>query len=633
MKQIKLIKDWKSGKAKEGDIINIADKDAEELVKNGYAEYQEIKKNRQFECSNCFGTSRTYDGSVITKCLACKIGKIKEVEFEEPNREVEGKPKIQIPQNKLISEFAEEILPYLRQSEDLFYNEQVKSIVQIKNNQFRIVTASEFITIIERHITPFVYNMRNELSEKSISKELSNTLLQSDIIKEGLKPIRQIFSIPIPIIYKDKLTFVRKGYDDRFNSWLSYDSPDIINPGMPLDEAKEIIEYIFKEFAFKDKQDKSNAIASLLTPFTKGLMSSFSVRTPLTFYMANRERAGKDYCADITGIVYEGYSLQEPPISTGENSNSSEELRKKVVSALLTGKKRLHFANNKGYLNNAVLEMLLTSQKISDRILGKNVQVELDNLIDYSASGNVGIGFTPDLMNRCLFVNLFLDIENANLRKFENPNLHLWILENRAKILSAFFSLIRNWFDLGKRKGDIPFASYPEWANIVGGIMESAGYLNPCNPHEQVLAVGGDTETQDMKELFEICFEKCPNKEIDKSQIKYLIQEAQSEGSSIFGYLDFNNKSDQTKFGTKLIKFVGRILSDIRLESDGNPRKARQKYKFVKVSGNLVTSGNLYPCQMSKDDNIDRVVEKVAYVTKVTKKQELNEPLEVNELQ
>jgi hypothetical protein len=51
----------------------------------------------------------------------------------------------------------------------------------------------------------------------------------------------------------------------------------------------------YKEFCFKDEQDKINAIAGLLTPYLRGLFKNFNTRTPLFFYMANRERAGKDY--------------------------------------------------------------------------------------------------------------------------------------------------------------------------------------------------------------------------------------------------------------------------------------------------------------------------------------------------
>ena len=44
-------------------------------------------------------------------------------------------------------------------------------------------------------------------------------------------------------------------------------------------------------------------------------------------------------------------------------------------------------------------------------------------------SGNIGVTYTPDLANRCRFINLFLEIEDANSRKFGNPKLHETILK------------------------------------------------------------------------------------------------------------------------------------------------------------------------------------------------------------
>ena len=77
----------------------------------------------------------------------------------------------------------------------------------------------------------------------------------------------------------------------------------------------------------------------------------------------------------------------------------------------------------------------------------KNLNITLDNEMDFSLSGNVGIGFTADIANRSRFIRLFLDIEDANSREFHNPNLHKWIKENRGLILSALYTLVRNWVD------------------------------------------------------------------------------------------------------------------------------------------------------------------------------------------
>lgn len=505
--------------------------------------------------------------------------------------------KIELPKaGKLISVFAKELAEIIKEKNTVFYRPDSKDIVEVGKlilhhtgkeiyTGFLNITPNRFITLTEKYCVPGkeYYNKEEGTTvfkKKSMDAALANTVLCSNVFQQALPQISRIFTIPIPIIYNGELTFPKKGYDERFSSWLANDAPEITNQEMPIEEAKLIIQNIFHEFCFQTKKDYYNAIAALLTPFIRGLFSRFNIRTPIFFYIGNRERAGKDYLAGITGIVYEGSALEESPISTSENqkSNNTEELRKKLLAAMIQGRKRLHFSNNKGHINNAVFEAIATAEKYSDRLLGKNEMLTFENELDFSLSGNVGVGFTPDFANRCRFIRLFLDIEDANTRIFNNPDLHGWIKQNRGLLLSALFSLVKNWMTKGSTPGTVPFTSFPEWAKICGGIMEQAGYGNPAETTKEADLVGGDNETDDMKCLFEVCYQKHPNQWIKKSDIRYAISD-----ETIFGYLDFNEKKDQTVFGQKIDKFAGRVLSDIRMiVKSQETRAARREFKFTK---------------------------------------------------
>jgi len=500
-------------------------------------------------------------------------------------------------QGKLISQFAEEISEQIKDKQELFYRTNSKEIIQIGKIKllgeekesytgFIIIKPQAFITLIEKYITPghIVKNKKTdemEFKESSISAELASALLQSEQLQKALPQINRIFTIPIPILYKGEITFPKTGYDERFGSWLPEDAPRITEPEMKLEEAKGIFKNIFHEFCFKKQQDYYNALAGLITPFLRGLLTKFCTRTPIFFYLANRETAGKDYLAGITGIIYEGTDLQDAPICNAEKhgGSNSEELRKKILASMIGGRKRMHFSNNKGYIDNAVFESITTLETYTDRILGRSENLKFDNEIDFSLSGNVGVGFTPDFANRCRFINLFLDIENANQREFENPNLHQFVLENRGKIISAMYCLVRNWKEQGMPEGKLPFASYSQWAKICGGIMESAGYGNPCTIDTKVITVAGDSETTDMKQLFELAYELHQEVPIKKQAIITLVQE-----NDLFSYWDLDTvRSDQTKFGNLLTKYVGRVLSDIRLvETVPGARPSRQLYLFSK---------------------------------------------------
>lgn len=499
---------------------------------------------------------------------------------------------------KLISEFTKEVVSILKDENILFFRSESRDIVEIGkitgNNKetymgFIITTPNRFITFVEKYFTPVIYvKIKNEdgstnykLKPMSVSRELANTILKSNIIEESLPTINRIFTVPLPIIYEKNLTFPKIGYDERFKSWMPHSIPKIENTEMSLAESKKIIYELLKEFCFSSNQDYVNAVAALITPFLRGLYYKFNCRTPLFFYIGNRERVGKDYLAGVAGVLYEGVALEEPPICISEkNSGNDEELRKKIMSAFLSGRKRLHFANNKGYLNNSVFEAAITNTNFSDRLLGKNEILSFENEIEFSLSGNIGIGFTPDLAYRSRFIHLFYEEEDVNSRIFEKPNLHIWIYENRGLILSAIYGLIKNWFNNGCPDGKVNFSSFPEWARVCGGIMESAGYTSPCTTDKEVFSLGGDSDTNEMKRLFEFCYEKNPEKWMKKHEIRDLIRQEQED---LFSYFNFDTRSDQVKFGNKIIKFVGRIMSDIILIiKDKTVRSARQEFMFTK---------------------------------------------------
>ncbi len=513
------------------------------------------------------------------------------------------KPMIELPygtlgDGKLISRFAKELGELMSPGKTLFFRTSSMEIIELNHIfddlkkekrfiGFSAITPSRFITLIEDTVTTY-YAKRSTNGEdlktlKSMSRELAVTVLHSEQFQKLMPQLDRIFTIPIPILHNNELTFPKQGYDPRFKSWLPYNAPKISTTDADLDLSKKAINGIFEEFCLETEQDKTNAIAALLTPFLRGLYSRFTVRTPVFFYMANRERAGKDYCAGINGILYEGHATEEPPVSTEDKFNShSEELRKKIFATLRQGKKRMHFANNKGYLNNATLEQVTTNERYNDRLLGSNNTYDFDNELEFSMSGNLGITFTPDFANRSVFIKLFLDIEDANSRPFKTPDLHGFIKENRGEILSALFCFVKEWFNAGQPKGETVFTSFPEWANICGGIMIHNGFGDPCKKSKDVMLIKGDTETEDMKTLYELIFEKYPETYIERLNIITEIISYKEAGESFFLNYDLENKSKISSFWNMFYRFMGRQFSDIKIKLNEDNRPSRDKYMFTK---------------------------------------------------
>jgi len=527
--------------------------------------------------------------------------------YNQLQEELNIRQRIELPgNNRYASDFANELGDIYKSRNVLFFRGESREIVEIgrfKNIDeegkeyseigFIEVDPNRFVTLAEMFIKPWstVFTKNGQMNvDKSMTTSMASISLKSPNMQNKLPIIKRIFDIQIPIMKKGTLAFPRKGYDKRFGSWLPFNAPQIKEDMFTLEEAKALINKIFEEFCFATEKDRTHAIAAFITPFLRGMFPRFSTRTPVFIYMANRERAGKDYCAGCTGMLYEGVNTEEPAISNDEkgSGNANEEIRKKIMACFIQGKKRFHSSNNKGLLNNSIFEGIITAPTWSDRILGKSKNVKFDNEMDYSLSGNIGIRLTPDLANRARIINLHLVDEDANAREFKNPNLHEWILDNRGSIISALYVLVKNWVDKGMPKGSIPFTSFPHWAKICGGVMEAAGYNNPCESDKTAI-ISLDSETEEMKLLFETCFDKCPNKWLSKDEIKRIVEE-----NDIMPYLDFNVHSDKIKFGIKIDKFVQRILSGIYMNVDSlTMRNDRRKYKFSQEFGGVGGLGSV----------------------------------------
>lgn len=410
----------------------------------------------------------------------------------------------------------------------------------------------------------------------SMNEAVGRMLLGSPRFKRHLDPISRVCQVQLPAIWDGKLICIQSGYDARFQTFTRPDAPKLNR--IDFQQAKQLIDQALLGFPWKSQQDLTHAIARLLTPFCRCLMG-FSARPPLWFFEANRPRAGKDYLNGIAQIIYYGFPFEDARLNF-----DGEEVRKRITTALVCGRTAMHFANCRGRIDQAALEQAVTAKFWADRLLGSNDEVQLANEIEFSLSANVGIRFTPDFEPRIRKIRLSYPQEDANSRKFPIPDLHGWVLQNRAALLSAFGALVRNWCNSGRPDGPTAFTSFPEWGRIVGGIMHAAGFPDPCLPHDSTDDGTGDDLTAAMRRLFSFGYAGYPDQWISKQQLYDLISEnADDDAIGYFG--DLNERSDQTRFGRHLQSFVDRVLNGILLQRRIPPkseRTDRASYRFSK---------------------------------------------------
>jgi len=453
-----------------------------------------------------------------------------------------------------------------------------------------LISAVEICTAVEQFVETGSLDRKDEtiFLPDTMSEPVGRQLLSAPQFVNGLPRISRVLEYRLPIIHEGELILQKIGYDDRFAAFTRPDAPEVSE--MSLEEAKVLISEALQGFPWKSPQDLTHAIARLITPFCRGLMG-WSARTPLWFFNANRPRAGKDYLNGIVQIVYSGYASEDAALN-----RDREEVRKRITTALMFGRRSMHFANCRDKLDHTALEQAITAPLWVDRVLGSNREVQLANEMEFSLSANVGVSYTPDFDARVRKIRLAYPDEDANARVFRRPDLHGWVRNHRAEMLSAVFALVRNWFAAGQPAGPTPFTSFPEWSRIVGGITHLAGFGDPCLPHEADGSTG-DELTEAMRALFTLCYEAHPEEWLEKKEIYEVLEEQQVENDILNFFGDFSEqsrRSDQTRFGKNLQHFAGRVLNGILLAprpSGQSGRTDRAQFRFTKPRGDISDSG------------------------------------------
>jgi len=488
-------------------------------------------------------------------------------------------------------------------------NEKNSSLVFAPIQPVEAITAAE--DFIETGVASRNSDGELEFETRSMSRECAGTLLASPQFKEQLPQIIRILDIRLPVFFGDKIVLPTPGYDARFHSYCPPDAPSPVR--MNLDQALALFCEIHAEFCWKDGQSVIHAIARMITPFCRGLMG-WDARLPFWHFSANRSRAGKDYLAACTQLLYEGRTCEDSPIG-----NDSEETRKRITAALMSGRRTMHFANCQGYIQDQALIGAITAKTFAARNLGSTdakADLVLANEIEFSLSANVGLTFREDIEPRTRRIALEYFEENANGRIFKRADLHGWLLENRPLVLGAVAALVRYWVKCGCPAGVTPFNSYPEWARVVGGVMTCCGLGDPCLPHEPDGEIGGDRQERAMRAIYRIGYDNHPGEWIAKARLFELLDAASDDEALAFftSHGDATSREVRTRIGKALRLFKNRHLDGIQLLMDDQGKGQRQELKFTQPSapttvdldhifGKVVKVGNVQGEQKGSEKN------------------------------
>jgi hypothetical protein len=241
-----------------------------------------------------------------------------------------------------------------------------------------------------------------------------------------------------------------------------------------------------REFPFVGESDIAHALAFLLLPFVRDLIDG---PTPLHLFEKSTAGEGASLLTDV--LLYPAVGGD---IARLTPCDDDDEWRKSITSTLLEGP-LLVMIDNARSLVSPQLAKVLTDRIWQARILGFSRNATLDVECVWGATG-INPTLHQEIVRRVVRCRLDSGEERPWLRTgWTIPDLRSWSREHRASMIQAALIVVRRWFARGQPKGQRVLGMFESWAQVIGGILETAGisgFLTGLEEFYEEVDVEGD---------------------------------------------------------------------------------------------------------------------------------------------
>lgn len=411
-------------------------------------------------------------------------------------------------------------------------------------------------------VTPFMcFIKQNKCDFKVVplDNDTAHKLLRSPAFLKNIRPVELISDVPV---FKelDNGAELIEGYD-RDKGVLITEQP--VGYGfMELEEAKRIIIGLFDDFAFVDASDMSRAVAGLLTPALCHSDLLLGGPRPVYYIDADSAGAGKGVMANIMTMPY----TDHPALITQDDSSIGS-IDDKVGNALLSGKTLLILDNLKPSrkekeLSSAFLEGLITTGQMEFRSAGqKATTLEASKMCMYLTTN--GMAMSKDMASRSLYISIRKRDKTYKFKSY-SQGLERWIVDNRAKIMSAIYTLLKEYVRLGKPTLETAeghrFNSTVSILNYI--IMEILGLPDVTKGIDKRTMQKSDKGSDVVRSIcFAIQSAGMLGEDLNNLQIFEILAEAGLEYILDLGSLEIYSDEGNTNITTEAKRIIGQKLS------------------------------------------------------------------------
>jgi hypothetical protein len=209
--------------------------------------------------------------------------------------------------------------------------------------------------------------------------------------------------VDLPYVTPAGRFVTRVGYDAETSLYLNVPMdwqtsvPDRIDE-VSVRAALKLLAEPFSAYRFATPDDAAGMVSAIFSAVSRPVLDL----CPATMVGAAVQGSGKTKAATALGAIVEGQRVGVTPFS---GASTDDELRKRLVAGAIGGV-RFHCLDNiVGHFKSSVLAAVLTSGKLSDRVLGQSRMVEAEVRSLITLTGN-NSSMDADLLRRTVQVRI-----------------------------------------------------------------------------------------------------------------------------------------------------------------------------------------------------------------------------------
>ena len=297
-----------------------------------------------------------------------------------------------------------------------------------------------------------------------------------------------------PTLRPDGSILDQPGYDESTGLYLDFGGTTFprVPPSPTLDDARSALgrlAEVFADFPFAVRDPAqtitnpyfSATLAALLTLVSRPAIVG---NVPLFGVTATVPGSGKGYLVDVLCTIATGRSAPK----MGQTLDDNEEL-KRLLALALEGASVCCIDNVTHPLGNQYLDMALTAQAITGRILGQTQTAEAPWNAVLFATGN-NLSYRGDMTRRVVPIALDPKMEKPEERSgFTHPDLEAWVKQHRPRLVTCALTILRAYSVAGRpAQGLSPYGSFQPWSDLVRNAVVWLGETDPCEGRQDLTA-------------------------------------------------------------------------------------------------------------------------------------------------